>query len=108
MTECYEILDKAVYEFTKEYIKTHSIESLLNELIEDEPSLTGNVIGIYTECGFKSCLISEAEAEGYEVEMDDQEVTGYKKNSTKALKKEILEIAEAEGYEEIIKYLKEE
>lgn len=88
MTDCYEILDKAIYEFTQEYMKNHSIESLLNELIEDEPSLTGNIVGIYVEGGFKDCIIDEAEKQGYEIEMDDQEVIGYNKPITEEEKEQ--------------------
>ena len=80
MTDCYEILDKAIYDFTQEYMKNQSIESLLNELIEDEASLTGNTVGIYVEGGFKGCIIAEAEKQGYELEMtDDLTLTGYTK-----------------------------
>ena len=98
MTDCYEILDKAIYEFTQEYMENHSIESLLNELIEDEPSLTGNIVGIYVEGGFKGCIIAEAEKQGYEVEIDDQEVIGYNKPITEEEKeqtyKELSEIVD--------------
>ena len=80
MTDCYEILDKAIYEFTQEYMKNYPLESLLNELIEDEDSLTGNIIGIYAEGGFKGCVMAEAEKQGYELEVtEDLTLTGYTK-----------------------------